>query len=95
MPRFPAVERDIAIVVDVDAQSGDIAKTIKKAGKHLENVKLFDVYRGSHMEKGKKSLAYKMHFRAEDRTLTDEEVQKSVDKILAALEQQFGAQIRK
>lgn len=95
LPRFPSVERDIAILIDDTAQSGAIAKSIKKAGgEMLESVTLFDVYQGGNIESGKKSLAYSMHFRAPDKTLTDEETQKLFDKILNMLAHMYHAQIR-
>ena len=96
MPRFPAVSRDIAIVVKEAARAGDMLDCIEKAGgKTLEEARLFDVYRGEKLGKGKKSVAYALTFRAGDRTLTDAEIQASMDKILKALETNFGAEIRK
>jgi len=95
LPRFPAVERDIALVLDETIQSGDVASSIKKAGGRLiESVELFDVYAGSHIDAGKKSLAYALRFRAEDRTLTDEEILRAMEKILSAMEKEYGAALR-
>ena len=96
LPRFPAVSRDIAIVVKESTQAGDMLDCIEKAGgKTLEDVRLFDVYRGEKLGADKKSVAYALTFRASDRTLTDAEIQNSMDKILKALETGFGAEIRK
>ena len=96
LPRFPAVSRDIAIVVKEAARAGDMLDCIEKAGgKTLEEARLFDVYRGEKLGEGKKSVAYALTFRASDRTLTDAEIQASMDKILKALETNFGAEIRK
>lgn len=96
LPRFPAVSRDIAIVVKESARAGDMLDCIQKAGgKTLEEARLFDVYRGEKLGAGKKSVAYALTFRAADRTLTDAEIQNSMDKILKALETGFGAEIRK
>ena len=96
LPRFPAVARDIAVVVAESAQAGDMLECIRKAcGKTLEEATLFDVYRDERIGAGKKSMAFAMTFRASDRTLTDAEIQKSMDRLLAALEKDFGAQMRK
>lgn len=96
LPRFPAVSRDIAIVVKESTQAGDMLDCIEKAGgRTLEDVRLFDVYRGEKLGADKKSVAYALTFRASDRTLTDAEIQNSMDKILKALETGFGAEIRK
>lgn len=96
LPRFPAVSRDIAIVVKEAARAGDMLDCIEKAGgRTLEEARLFDVYRGEKLGEGKKSVAYALTFRASDRTLTDAEIQASMDKILKALETSFGAEIRK
>ena len=71
------------------------AKNVKKAGgKKLESAELFDVYKGEQMEKGKKSLAYSLVIRAQDRTMTDEETDAVVSKILKTLEAEFGAKLR-
>ena len=96
LPRFPAVSRDIAIVVKEAARAGDMLDCIEKAGgKTLEEARLFDVYRGEKLGEGKKSVAYALTFRAGDRTLTDAEIQASMNKILKALETNFGAEIRR
>jgi len=95
LPRFPAVSRDIAVVVDEKAGAGAMMDAIAKAaGKTLEDVKLFDIYRGDKLGKGKKSVAYAITLRAADRTLTDEEIGATMDKVLKALNQQFGAELR-
>ncbi len=95
IPKFPAVERDIAIVVDSNIQVGDIEKVmIKQAKKILEKVELFDVYIDEKIGKGKKSVAYALIFRDEKRTLTDEDVNPVMEKILNALEKEYGAKLR-
>ena len=66
----------------------------KAAGKLLESVKLFDVYKGKGIPDGKKSVAYSLSMRAPDRTLTDEECDKAMRAAIAALETEFGAQLR-
>ncbi len=94
MPKFPASSRDLAIVCDQSLPVLFIEKAIRSAvGKILEKVELFDVYQGSQIEKGKKSVAYNITMRAADRTLTDEECDKAVKNILTEL-QKIGAVLR-
>jgi len=66
----------------------------KQGGNILEKVKLFDVYRGKQIESGKKSIAYSISYRAENKTLTDKEVNKVHSKIIRSLEHNLGAQLR-
>ena len=95
LPRYPSVSRDIAVLVDDAVLSGDIVETIKKSGgKLLDHVEFFDVYKGAQIPAGKKSMAYSAVFRADDRTLTDEEISKVMDKILRSLETNLGATLR-
>ena len=95
LPKYPAIERDIAITVDKDAEAGTIRKAIlKNGGKYIENVELFDVYEGEQLGKGKKSLAYALTFRSATGTLTDENIAKDMKRILANLETDFGAALR-
>lgn len=95
LPKYPAIERDIAITVDKDAEAGTIRKAIlKNGGKYIENVELFDVYEGEQLERGKKSLAYALTFRSATGTLTDENIAKDMKRILANLETDFGAALR-
>jgi phenylalanyl-tRNA synthetase beta chain len=95
LPKFPAVSRDIAMLVDKGAAVAEIEDVMTKAaGKLLDTIKLFDVYEGEQIPEGKKSVAYAVSFRAPDRTLTDEEVNKVFDKMLKRLEENVGAQLR-
>ena len=95
LPRYPAMTRDIAMLVSDDVLSGQIENIIKKrGGKLLESVKLFDVYKGEQVESGKKSMAYSITFRAPDRTLTDDEVSEKMETILTSLEKECGANLR-
>jgi phenylalanyl-tRNA synthetase beta chain len=95
IPRYPSSLRDLSIVVDRDVQSADIVKTVKKAVKGiLENVTLFDIYTGGQIEEGSKSLSYSFTFRAKDRTLEDQEVNKAMDKIMNTLSREFAAKVR-
>lgn len=93
-PRFPASGRDLAIICDDEIPAASLEKAIRTgAGKLLEKVELFDVYKGSSVAPGKKSVAYSMTLRAPDRTLTVEECDKAVAKVLKELEK-LGAKLR-
>lgn len=96
IPKYPAVERDIAMVVDEAVEVGQIERIItKKAKKMLEEINLFDVYRNEKLGENKKSVAYSLKFRLSDRTLTDEEVNTTMQEIIAALEKELNAELRK
>ena len=93
-PRFPASTRDLAIICDDEIPAASLEKAIRAgAGKLLEKVELFDVYKGASVAPGKKSVAYSMTLRAPDRTLTVEECDKAVAKVLKELEK-LGAKLR-
>ena len=84
--KFPGSGRDLALVCDKTVLAGDVEKILRKCGGALlESVTLFDVYEGEQLGEGKKSLAYSLLFRANDRTLADTEVNEKIDKMLAAL----------
>ena len=95
MPKHPTTSRDLAFVCDAKLEVGRIEEVIRKgAGKLLEGIELFDVYTGDRIEKGKKSVAFRLTFRSPDHTLTGDEIAASVDKLLAALDKQLGIKIR-
>ncbi len=95
LPRFPAVSRDLALVVDEDVNVGPLMADIRKAaGNLLESVSLFDVYRGLQVGASRKSVAFSLSFRAADRTLTEAEVQKAMDKVQKVCAEKHGAAIR-
>mgnify|MGYP001006305418 CR=1 FL=1 len=95
LPKFPAVERDLAFVLSEEVTSQRILDIIRNAGGDLlEDAHLFDVYKGGNIEKGKKSVAYSLRFRAAERTLTDEEVTTATNKILSSLTKSLGAELR-
>jgi len=95
LPKFPAVTRDIAVTVDKDVPVGDIVKIIKgQKSMLIEDYRLFDIYEGAQLGENKKSVAYSITFRAEDRTLTDEDVNPVMEKILKELESKLNAQLR-
>ena len=95
LPKFPASTRDIAVVCDADIAVAKLARCIKNAGGAvLEQVELFDVYQGKGVAEGKKSVAFNLTLRAEDRSLTGEEAEAAVKKILTALEAEYSAVLR-
>lgn len=96
IPKFPAVERDIALVVDENVEVGQIEKIIKKkAKKVLETIELFDIFRNTEkLGENKKSVAYALKFRIAERTLTDEDINPVMKDILEELEKSVGAKIR-
>jgi phenylalanyl-tRNA synthetase beta chain len=95
VPHFPAALRDIAVIVDEGVPAERIAKEIRTAGAPLvRDVRLFDLYRGESIPPGKKSLAYALTYQADDRTLTDKEVDKAHKKIEDRLRHVLQAQIR-
>ncbi len=95
LPRYPAVARDLAVVVDADFASDQIVRYVCAWKPDLvEAVELFDEYVGSPIAPGKKSLAYSVAYRAADRTLTDEEVNGLQEQLLLALEKEFAVEQR-
>ena len=102
VPKFPAVERDIAIVINEDIEVGSIeqaitkkSKRLLKGKKELEEIKLFDIYRDEKIGKGKKSIAYSLIFRDKQKSLSDDEVNPVMEEITKELEEKFGATLRK
>lgn len=94
LPKYPAVSRDISIVVDRDVTSEAIIKAIRSSGaKILADETVFDVYEGEHVEEGKKSVALSVTYQA-DHTLTDEEINTAHEKILNNLKQRVKAELR-
>ena len=95
LPKYPLTSRDIALLVDEDMAVGKIEEVIRKHGKKiLENVKLFDVYRGKQVEEGKKSVAFTLTYRDKDKTLTDDEVAAVHNDVLNALKDKLNAVLR-
>nr|MBQ4319417.1 phenylalanine--tRNA ligase subunit beta [Clostridia bacterium] len=96
LPKYPASSRDFAFICGEDLESASVEAVLRKAGgKVVEDVTLFDVYRGAQIGEGKKSMAYTVTMRAPDRTLTDEEADKAASAMLAALESELGVTLRK
>jgi phenylalanyl-tRNA synthetase beta chain len=93
--KFPTIERDLAIIVDDKITCADIVDVITQAGgKYLESVKLFDVYKGGQISSDKKSLAFNLLFNAPDKTLSVEEIDQAINKILKRLRENVGAELR-
>lgn len=96
MPKYPAIGRDMAIVVESGVPVEEIRSTVKEtAGALLESIDLFDIYTGERLGGGKKSVAFALVYRHPDRTLTDDEVAELHGKVVAVLEQTFAAELRK
>ena len=93
--KYPSIKKDLAIITNKEVEAQEIATLIKKsAGSLLLNTEVFDVYTGKGIEENKKSIAYSLEFGANDRTLTDEEINNILEKIIANLTKN-GAEIRK
>ena len=95
LPRFPSVTRDIAVVCRAEIPVGELTDCIlKNGGRYLKDCALFDVYTGSHVLPGMKSVAFSLTMRSDEQTLTVEHAEETVAGILKALERDFGAVIR-
>jgi len=95
LPKYPSVTRDLALICDEEVTVADAENVITaSAGKLLRGVKLFDIYRGTGVPEGKKSMAFSMELRADDRTLTDSDSEQVVSKVLKALSEKLGAVLR-
>ena len=96
LSRYPEVRRDIALVVDRDVLAEDLLSCIRaEAGAHLKNLRLFDVYEGKGIDPHRKSMAIGLTLQDSSRTLTDDEVNAVMDRVLQSLEQGFNATLRK
>lgn len=95
LSRFPQVARDSAFLVDEALPAGEVFEVLNRSrGPLVEDITLFDLYRGKGVPEGKKSLAIRVRYRSADRTLKDEEIQKAHDKLVNALVARLGAEIR-
>jgi phenylalanyl-tRNA synthetase beta chain len=95
VPRFPAATRDVALVVRNDVAAGEVESTVRAAaGSLAEHVALFDLFAGGAVPEGHRSLAFHVVYRAADRTLTDAEVDAQHAKVVADVNQRFGATLR-
>ena len=93
LPRFPAATRDLALVVPVDVPAGRVTELILR-NRLVQSAQLFDIYAGENVSTGTRSLAFHLQLQAPDRTLTNEEVGRSLDGLLRMLEREVGATLR-
>jgi phenylalanyl-tRNA synthetase beta chain len=93
LPKYPAIERDLALLCDIDTAVLSLQKAIKSASSIIRDVRLFDVYTGKQIESGKKSVAFNIILRSDDKTLTDEDCDSAMKKVFKALEN-LGAKLR-
>jgi phenylalanyl-tRNA synthetase beta chain len=92
---FPAARQDIAVVVPEDVEAGAIVAVAHEAGgRDVREARVFDVYRGAQVGPGRKSVAVHLSFQAPDRTLTDDEAAALRERIVTALTERFGAELR-
>ena len=95
LPKYPTVTRDLSFLCDEAVTVANVEDVISaSAGKLLRSVKLFDIYRGTGVPEGKKSMAFSMELRADDRTLTDTDAENVMNKVLSALSEKLGAMLR-
>ena len=93
--RYPAVKRDLAFVINKNTAYNDIKEAIvKNGGEYLTGVRLFDVYTDKKLGDDKKSMAFSLNFSSNERTLTDDEINRQVDKIVKSLESGLGVSLR-
>jgi phenylalanyl-tRNA synthetase beta chain len=92
---FPAVHQDLAFIVDETVLGGDLMVAAHEAaGPELREMRVFDVYRGGQIPEGKKSIAFSVAFQSPERTLSDEDARDLRERIVAALAERFGAELR-
>ncbi len=94
LPKFAVEKRDLALVMDKEVTAGAVEDVIREASAYVTEVSLFDIYEGAQLPAGKKSLAYSMVFTPGDTEFTDEIIAAEVDKILSALKDKYGIEIR-
>ena len=92
--KYPAVPRDLALVMNENILVGDVLKTIEKIDKKVEKVELFDIYQGIGVEPGKKSVAISILLRDDSKTLEEKEINNIIDKILAKMKKDYMAELR-
>ena len=95
LPKYPSVSRDLALICDEAVTVAQAQEVIAaSAGKLLRGIRLFDIYRGTGVPEGKKSMAFSLELRADDRTLTDADSEGVISKILSAVREKLGATLR-
>ena len=95
IPRFPSVQRDLAFVIDLEIPGGKVLEEIAKwGGIYLKDLEIFDIYTGKQVPVGKKSVAVSMNFQAENKTLTESEINEMVEKIIINVKDSLKAELR-
>jgi phenylalanyl-tRNA synthetase beta chain len=95
LSKFPAIRRDIAVVLDRKVSARKVEETVRSAAPEtLQNLQLFDVYTGEGIDSGSKSVALGLTLQAHSRTLTDAEVDAAIEAVVAALKAELGAMLR-
>ena len=95
LPRFPAIDRDIALVVPQQTSAGKIENTLRAAGGNLlRGVRTFDVFTGKSIPENYKSVALSLHFRADEKTLTDAEIEPLMMQLRESAQRELGATLR-
>lgn len=94
LPKFPAVDRDLAVIVKEETPVGKIVETVAEASELCSGIEIFDIYRGAQVEQGYKSVAFSFKLQSPIKTLTEEEIQQAVENILKDLEVKANAKLR-
>jgi len=95
LPRYPSIKRDVSMIIDDSVTSSNILEVLRQESKGLvKAIKVFDVYKGHQIQQGKKSLAYTLEYRSDEKTLKDEEVGQIHRNIQEVLVKKLGAEIR-
>jgi len=95
LPEYPVSKRDLSLVAEGEVQFEDIEKSlVKNAGRLLESLQVFDVYRGEQIGTGKTAYGVRLSFRSKDKTLTDEEIDRIIDKVLTRLKNELSVTLR-
>jgi phenylalanyl-tRNA synthetase beta chain len=94
VPKYPSIVKDVAFLLDKNVEAINIMKTINKSSRLVSNVDVFDLYEGSNIGENKKSLAFKITFTDMNKTLTDEEVNATLNDIIKSIETTYKAELR-
>ncbi|HLR71092.1 MAG TPA: phenylalanine--tRNA ligase subunit beta, partial [Pseudogracilibacillus sp.] len=95
IPKYPAIARDVAFVLDEEVPAADVQNMIEELGSPLvKDVHVFDLYKGDNLPKGKKSVAYNLIYQDTHKTLKDDEVEKSFQEIIQTVNDKFNAYVR-
>ncbi len=94
LPKFPAVSRDLAFVIDEEIEYNDISQELQPSGGLVAKIELFDVYRGEELGEGKKSLAFHIWYQSPERTLTSQEVEEAEKVMIQRMSERFAAKVR-